>query len=200
MMQSRAHRIRRGLTLVEVMLGLVVTVMAAGGAMTMFYSVNRATQSQESRRQVIMRRFLLSNRLSATLRSSECVLAAGADYLVLWRGDSDGDGQPNLAELQRIQWTAGDAQLWSYSAPASLPSADNMAYDLTADFNAVTAAVTGGAKFPGDQWATGVSGLAITLDNVAPASAEVVRISMTLTADNVSGDLLLVNRVRQLQP
>lgn len=190
----------RGVTLVEVLLGLVITAMVASAAMMMLYSVNRGTQSQESRRQVIMRRFLLSNRLSATLRSSECVLAAGADYVVLWRGDSDDSGRPNLAELQRIEWTAGDAQLWSYSAPVSLPPADNTAYDLTADFNAITTALAGTAKFPGEQWATGVSGLTVTLDAAAPASAEVVRISMTLTADNVSGDLRLVNRVRQLQP
>ena len=196
----RTRRPRRGITLVEVLLGLVITAMVAGAAMTMLWSVNRGTQSQESRRQVIMRRFLLSNRLSTVLRSSERVLAAGSDYVVLWLGDTNGDGKPSLAELQRLEWAADESRIWSYAAPATLPSADNTAYATTADFNAATIAVAGSAKFPGEVWGTGVEDFEVTLDDATPAEAKMVRFAMTLASDNATADLMVVNRMRQLEP
>ena len=191
-------RFRGGITLVEVMLGLVITAMVASATFTMLFSVDRGTRSQEDRRQVIMRRFLLSNRLSSVVRSSDRVLAAGADYLVFWRGDVDGNGKPNLAEIQRVEWVSAEARIWSYAAPSTLAPASNTTYNLTDDFATITATLAGGATFPGQIWGTGVTDFAIELDNATVQSAKIVQLEMILNSGSATGELTVTNRLRQV--
>jgi prepilin-type N-terminal cleavage/methylation domain-containing protein len=176
-----------GFTLVEVLLsmGLLATIAALVSGM-IYSSSQGAARQQETRRRHV-RSEVVSARLDAALRGSTTVLAAGATWVVLWKGDSRPDQQPNLSEIQRVEWDAATKRLRAYAAQQPVAEADDTAYPPTTDFGAVTAALKGGSSFPGETWcervaawqlvpagagqATRLLGYTITLEDAAGSSS-----------------------------
>jgi hypothetical protein len=90
------------------------------------------------------------------------VLAAGDDFVVLWKGDTVNNGAINLSELQRIELDSDTGELWSFRAPGSLDAGDDTTYEDTADFAAITDAITGTAHFPATLWGKSVTHFTVT--------------------------------------
>lgn len=176
-------RSQRGLMLIELLLALAVTGMVAAAMSSMLWAVSYGTSSSKGLRALAVKTKTLQSRLGGAIRGAAMVLDAGEDFLVLWVDDADGDGQPSLHEIQRID---RDAQAQTLIAYAAFETAQDVVYPLTTDFDQVTRALMGDAAFPGQVWATQVSGWSITLSQPDPQQASLVSYRLTLIADGVS--------------
>jgi len=173
-----------GLTLVELVLGLSITMVLGAAIAAMLFAVYDGTSAQIESRGLAVSHVTAAARISAAARASRDVLAAGENYLVLWNAEVRSDGVPNLSELQRIERDPASGELRSYQAPLDLPDAENTAYGLeTTDFNAVTASLRGTKNFPGKLWATDVSSLTVSLIPDAARKATFVSFRIATTAD-----------------
>ncbi|MEX1016875.1 MAG: hypothetical protein WDZ31_09020, partial [Phycisphaeraceae bacterium] len=131
--------------------------------------------------ELVVRCKTLSSRINDTVRESDRVLAADDDYLVLW-SDVNGDGEPSLHELRRLQLDSDARELLAHAASDTAP---DTAWSIDADFAAITASLMTGPSFPARRWAGGVSAWQLTLDAGDPRDARLVSYRLSL----VAGDL-----------
>jgi hypothetical protein len=156
------------MTVVELVLSLTITAVIGVSIAAVLYASATTVSGQQATRTLMVSNEVCSLRINGALRSSSTVVARGDCYLVLWLGDRNGNGSPNLSELQRIDLDPNTKQLWSFKAPANLAPASDTNYTLAStDFNTVTAALKGSANFPSTLWASGITGWTTT-----PAAAD----------------------------
>lgn len=173
----------QGLTLVEMMIALAITGLIGAAIASMLTAVAYGTSSSRDLRSLVVKNKTLSARITAAVRGSAQLLDAADGYVVLWTKDLNGSGVPDLLELQRIELDSGTDELTSYTPD---PSATDVAYQMTDDFDAVTTALIGGGDLEGALWATGVAQWAITFDNADPLDAGLVSFRLTLDAGGLS--------------
>lgn len=194
---------RRGLTVVELLLALTITAIISLAISSMLFAVSHGTDSSNDMRALLLRQRLVAARLNAMIRSSHMVLATGSNHVVLWTHDANNSGTPNRSEVRYLEMNTVSGELWSYKTvwPVSMTTeqieAADVEYDLTADFASLMPAFKGQASFPGERWATDLSGWVVTLNNIDPQLATLVsyRFSMRLTeaTDFVIGAAALRN-------
>ena len=181
MMRTRSRR--RGLTLIELLLALAGTAFVGAAVASMLVAVSYGTRADKDMRTLVVKHKTIDARLSGAIRASCTVLEQSDDLLILWMYDADGNAQPNLAEVCRIE-RASDV-MTAYRAPDDLDEADNVAWPLDADFDALTAALKGGASFPGEIWATRMTEWTIALDAADASEARLVSYRFTLAAGDM---------------
>lgn len=199
---------RRGLTLVELLLAITITAIISVAIASMMFAISSGTSSQTDMRSLLLRQRLSAARLTALVRSSGMVLATGSNYMVLWTNDADSNGMPNRAEIRYIELNTTTGELWSYKTqwPGSMTTDQiltaNIGYDLTANFASVIPALKGQASFPGERWATGVSGWAVTVNDADVQAATLVSFRFALrlvdATDYVIGAAALRNNTTVL--
>jgi prepilin-type N-terminal cleavage/methylation domain-containing protein len=106
-MNGQMKHTRRGLTLVELLVGLMVGSIILGAVATLAYAMNAANRSSEeiSRTQAEVRYATL--RISELIRYAKLVASGGDNDLAIWRADDNGDNQINPSELVYIEAGAG---------------------------------------------------------------------------------------------
>ena len=188
--RAAGHRRRsacRGLTLVELVLGLVITSFISAAIGAMLISVSAGVSHQRETRACTVSHAVASIRVGEALRSAKMVLAMGPDYVVLWMPEAWPNGMVNLSEFVRIERDPAAEELVCYRAPPNLAEADDTAYDLAAtDFDAVTSALRGTPFFPRRLWASGVTGWATTTTTTDPREARYVGYRITMSLDGVA--------------
>ncbi len=193
---GRARR-ARGMTLIELLLAVAGTALVAAAIAAMLVATSYGTESRTDMRELIVKHKAISTRLSAAIRSARMVLEQGDGYIVLWLADTNEDGQPNLAELRRLERHGATNALRSYIAPADLDETDNTAYDLdTTDFGTETDSIKGSANFPEALWATDVTGWDLTLDDADARLARLVTWRLALRAGDMTDTAVGVAALR----
>lgn len=174
----------QGLTLVELLLALSVTAIIALAISSMLFAVARGTSTNNDMRSLVLQQKIVGTRLDTALRRATKVLASGSGYLVVWLNDSRANGTPDLSELRRIEYDANTNTLRSYRMPETWTQtqidANEVNYQISDDFNAMTNAVKGTSKFPLETWSNAVYGWTITLDNAVVQSAKLVSYRLTV--------------------
>lgn len=135
--EGRRRCRRRGMTLAEVLMALMITALIATTVTAALAAVSYGTSSQRDWRRLAVREYKLRTHLQESVCRARAVLASGTtgggSYLVLWKGDREqADDKVNLSEIQYIAWVEGSAKLSSYEAQ-SIPDPDP-AYEADADF------------------------------------------------------------------
>ena len=185
--RSARQAAARGLTLAELLAALLITGFVSAVVAAMLFFTSYGTSNHAEMRSLLVSKETLSRRLNWAVAPAQKVLAKGENYLVLWKAETLVNAAPNLSELHRIERDPATNELRSYQAPADLAPVDNTLYDLaTTDFNAVTEALKGGLTFPGEVWATDVTGWTITLNAAAPQHSSFVGYRIAITLDGLS--------------
>ena len=177
---SRAPR-RAGYTLVELLLALSLLAVIGVVVSSVLFSFCRGTENRQDLRRRNLSAEVACGRIDTAVRGCGMLLACGEEFLVLWAGDSRANRLPNLSELRRIEWDQPSGEIRSYAA-VGLADADDLAYELTADFAAITASMTGSPSFPFQPLAAGVRGWEVALPP-EPQSARLVGYRLTLGVD-----------------
>ncbi len=186
-----------GLTLVELMLSLTITAIIGVAISSMLVATSRATATSSDGRSLLVRHRVISARMNAAVRQSIMVLETGSTYIVLWRGDTDSSGAPNMTELQRIDLSAGSITSYRWSLPAgwtpAAKAAADTAYSLSSNFNTATNTLKSNAYCTSEVWTTGVTAWSISLDASTAQNASLMSYRVTIqvpgysTTDTVIG-------------
>ncbi len=96
-------RCKKGFTLVELLVALMVSSIVLAAVATLAYAMSSANDSTDdtSRKQAQVRYTTL--RISELIRQCKLICFAGPDDFAVWRGDDNEDGQINASELVIIE-------------------------------------------------------------------------------------------------
>ena len=184
-------RRRGGMTFAELVVALSITCVIGSAVAGMMTAVATASSDHGLARDALVGNAALSARFGSALRGAKMVLAKGDPYLVLWVSKSGQSDQPQLSDLQLVEWDSVQQTLTSYMAPTNLSPADNTQYDLTTtNYYTVLGPLKGTTKFPGRLWATGVTAWTCWLSNADPRLARYASYRATLAQDGVSDTTL----------
>jgi len=104
---------RSGMTLLELLLALSITILTGAAAAAVTLAVSRCMTSMGEGRAVINRANLVQARLRAVTDTAWCVLTYDDKRgLAFWANDDNPNGRVNVSEL-RILWTSTDDGLVS---------------------------------------------------------------------------------------
>jgi hypothetical protein len=185
-----------GLTIVELLLALAGTAFVSVAIVAMLSAVASGTNSRTDLRSSVVRQKTVTARLSAAIRSSQMVLVADDDLLVLWINDNDANGEPNLAEIQRVERDAATGELCAYKAPLTLAEEDNTEYTLATDFDSVTNAIKSTGTFPREVWATGLHSWNVTFNADSPQDATLVSSRISIGEGNMRETVICAAALR----
>ena len=176
---------RRGLTLVELMIGLAILATISAAAGGMLTAVAHGSSDDQEIRSLIARGKTVSLRMNAAVRGSRMVLDAGRDeagsYAVLWSRDLDGNGEPSRHEIRRLQFDRTRAVLESYAA---VDGSADIELSTGADFGSETLAWMGDGSLAAERWASGVSAFDLALEYGNPQLSRTLSYRITLSQNS----------------
>lgn len=166
--------IRRGLTIVELLMALSITGIIGLATTAMLAAVSQGTSAGQDMRGVTVQRQRIANRLGTAIRESQAVLLAENTRFLLWVRDENGDGMPTLTELELIRLN-GD-RLESITAPAT---AEVRSFDIADDFSL---AIANNLLIGTEEtvvWAESVFSVSITTNGATPQNTSLVNFQVT---------------------
>jgi prepilin-type N-terminal cleavage/methylation domain-containing protein len=209
--QSPASRRSRGLTLIELVIGLAVTAIVSAVLALLINATAVGTNSTQDGRRSLVKMQGMKAQLEDTIMNARCVLAAGPNYIVLWTGDIDGAPTPvnlavNLSELRllEVDTATGNLNVYSVQWPANFTSGSIVAADTTYSasttwYSACTAAKTGGYFAP-TTIATNATGMTVSLDSATVTEGRLVSLVISFTDAGTSSRQLVVGAgIRNLE-
>ena len=93
----------RGLTLLELLLAMTITVMIGAGMVAMLGAVNSGVGDRRDTRLTMMRAAAARSRITDYLGPSRCVLAISGANLTLWLADTRKSGTVHATEIRWLQ-------------------------------------------------------------------------------------------------
>lgn len=181
----------------ELLLSLTITAVVGVAIASMLVATSRATATSSDGRSLLVRHRIICARMNASVRQAIMVLDSGSTYVVLWRGDTDGSGAPNMTELQRIELASGSITSYRWSLPAgwsaAAKAAADTAYSLSSNFNTATNSLKSSTYCTSEVWTTGVTAWSIALDSSTAQNASLLSYRVTIqvpgfsTTDTVIG-------------
>tara|TARA_R110002073_G_scaffold336260_1_gene531291 strand:+ start:17581 stop:18186 length:606 start_codon:yes stop_codon:yes gene_type:complete len=168
---------RSAFTIVEIMLAIALSSLVALTALLMLQAIGTATESRYDTRIDIVERELLMARLGGVIRTSSRALASSDNSTVLWKGDINANGFPDLSEIQLIVWTDDDTLITSYETPN--PPISDPSYALDADFVTITNAIAGSSAFPSRVLIDRVVDTQWSFDNATIQDARTARLDIS---------------------
>ena len=172
----RAGGGRRGaFTLVELLMAMTVAALVALSATAMLSATAYGTSSRRSMSALLVKSRTVNTRLAAAIRTSLEVVDVGANHLVLWVDDTNGDETKQNDEMQLIERDTDAAELNSYR-----DTSDTAAFADAGTFRAAAL-----ASYTAECWATGVSGMTLAVD-ASPPDTKLVSFQVTFAAEDMS--------------
>ncbi len=166
--------VRRGFTLVEVLLAVTLAAFIGAAVLVMLGAATSATAVQADSRKTTLSRQIAAERLGSLVRSSKRPLFVSADRLLLWVADRNGNDTPELSEMRLIRWSQGQQRAELVEAAAGAPPSPDTAWALTDDFGAVAGVV--GSTLPSRALLVHLVELEFSLDTSDARTARRVRI------------------------
>lgn len=176
-----SRRMLHGLSLLELLLALTITVMVAGAIAAMLGAVSTGVSTRRDNRTVMVLANAAQSRLAAYIAPSQCVLAINGSNVTLWLADSRESGTVHATEIRWLLFDASRGVLTAHyvSFPESWSQAacdlEDLEYEAETDWAAVL------ASYQSKGW-TASQDLVDTLDSVTVlADAELAMASRHLT-------------------
>ena len=194
-------RPRRGLTFIELLIGLSITATTCGILAVLINATAMGTSTQNDGRRELVRLQTLKAALEDEFVNARCILATGNNYVVYWIGDQPGtytrvNNAVNFSELRLLEIDAsGNLNLYCTQWPTGMSKDDIRAADTTyaaaTDWHAATAALKGTTYYSTNVLAAGATALAASLDNASPTAARYIHLCVTLNDGTVTRQFAL---------
>jgi prepilin-type N-terminal cleavage/methylation domain-containing protein len=195
-MTSRLHQVRhgrdrRGLTLLELLLALVITTLVAGAIAGMLGAVSAGVGSRKDNRAVMVLAHAGQSRLAAYFATARCVLARSGSNITLWLNDSRESNTVHASEVRWLQYdsAAGALMVRYVDFPANWTRtaceiADNE-YAASSDWDAVLASYQAKNLISSRALVDNLASVSLTLDHASAAAAR--RVGFLLGFDTEQG-------------
>ena len=92
---------RRGLSLLELLMAVIITAMVGVGIAGMLGAVSSGVGTRKDNREIMVRSHAAQCRLAAYLAISQCVLASSGSEITIWLADSR---QSNTVHASEVRW------------------------------------------------------------------------------------------------
>lgn len=175
-----------GFTLTELLIALSITAVIGVAVSSMLHAMAYGSTSESDKRRVNSIEQITCARIGVVIRSSDMVLSNTDEAMVLWFGDENQNGRPNLSELARVEWQPASAQIELFEARADLTAAEDTIYDFTDDFESITKSLAGSNNFPGMVWAKDITAFQTVLDDATVHNAKMVKFIITVQGKDYS--------------
>ncbi|NQT00655.1 MAG: prepilin-type N-terminal cleavage/methylation domain-containing protein [Planctomycetes bacterium] len=123
----RDVRYKRGFTLVELLLALIVTGIILAAVTTLAFAVGAANDTTDDTSQKQSQVRYATLRISELIRHCKLICGTPSGEIAIWRADNNGDGQININELVYIERGAGG----DYLRLCEFPSSDTTPVELS---------------------------------------------------------------------
>lgn len=164
---------RPAFTVAELLISLVITSLVGACIAMMVNGVAMGTDAEHDGRRHLARAQSLQARLSQTIHSCECVLAAGNGYIVYWVADANNNKKVEMTELGMIELNGTDLVDYRMALPIGMT---DQAYKYFEDWRA--AAVSAKATYfkPYQTLGRNVTAFNVTVDVAGGSSAANARL------------------------
>lgn len=189
-----------GFTLLELLLALIVSALIGVAAAAMLAAAASASDPGHDTRATTLNRQFAIIRAAAQVRGGGMILDRRDASLVLWTGDANGNGKPNLSELRRLTWDADKQEMLAHAAPAGLAPGDDTSYEWSDDFEVITASLAGDANFPEQLLLDNVTDWSVTLDNANPRKAREAKLTITCVTPTGNDRAVVIVSLRATAP
>jgi prepilin-type N-terminal cleavage/methylation domain-containing protein len=125
-MRNVRYRYKRGFTLVELLLALIVTGILLAAVTTLAFAVGAANDTTDDTSQKQAQVRFATLRISELIRHCKLICGTPNGDLAIWRADNNGDGQININELVYIERGVGGDYLRFCEFPLSDASIVNL--------------------------------------------------------------------------
>ena len=115
----RDVRYKRGFTLVELLLALIVTGILLAAVTTLAFAVGSANDTTDDTSQKQSQVRYATLRISELIRHCKLICGTPNNEIAIWRADNNGDGQININELIYIERGSGNDYLRFCEFPLS---------------------------------------------------------------------------------
>ena len=106
-MRDVRYRYKKGFTLVELLLALIVTGILLAAVTTLAFAVGAANDTTDDTSQKQAQVRFATLRISELIRHCKLICGTPNGDLAIWRADNNGDGQININELVYIERGVG---------------------------------------------------------------------------------------------
>ncbi|MCL4211553.1 MAG: hypothetical protein HRU76_05770 [Phycisphaeraceae bacterium] len=200
------HPTRRGLTLIELMLALTITVMISGAIASMMAAIAAGVETRQDVRGTMVRASAASGRLGAYVAGSRCILSASATDLVLWLRDSRESGTVHASE---VRWILYDPAGGGYDVlyvrfpdewtDLQCDQADQE-YAANADWNAVLNFYDDLGYVAMTRLVDGLESVEIAIDHANPLSARLASFLLSFAAESGAQQVRVSESIRLHEP
>lgn len=133
MNRTHPRRARRGLTLLELLLAISITVMLGAAVASVLTAASRGMTASRNSQSALQRAHALQSRMRAYSDPALCLLDYRQDEgMSMWLEDPDASGDISLGEV-RVFWFDGEAQAVTVERaefPADFDEATRALYDI----------------------------------------------------------------------
>jgi len=177
-MNHRTHTARRGLTVVELMIALAITVVIGAALAAVMTTISSVTAFDRDARTASLRAHAVQIRLQAYSESGLCVLQSNVDgEFVVWLEDADSSGSVNPTEARVFRTNrAGELICEWYTPPAELTPEELADADTpvpaATDFFTLMDAYRAAGQTSQTVLADGLSDLTLAFDTATPPEAD----------------------------
>lgn len=115
--------LKKGFTLVELLVAMVVTSIVLTAVATLAYAMSSANDATDDTSQKQAQIRFTTLRVSELIRHCKLICSATGEDMAIWRADDNNDGQINISELVYIETGPSREHLRLYEFPSSNNSA-----------------------------------------------------------------------------
>lgn len=198
--------IRRGLSLVELMLSITITMMVAAAIAAMLGAVSSGVGARRDNRTTMVLANAAQARLSAYAAPARCVLDAGPGGVVLWLDDSRASGTVHATEVRWLLHDAANGCLdvfwvnfpdtWGQAAQ----DLEDREYPVATDWLAVLAAYQAKGLVSGQTLVESLASMDVAMDQADPIDARHVLLTIEFDTPSDPLPVAITGTIRAHQP
>ena len=197
--------VRRGITLVELLMAIAITSMITAAVGSMISAVARSQEFENDRRESTIRAQALSARLASYIAPALCVLDNQPKSFVLWFDDSK---QSNTVHGTEIRWVnfdslSGTVELRYVDFPAGWSQLQKDEYDtvfpIDSDWWAVKQYYEALGFISMIRLSDGVSDFQVGYDPATTKSKKILTFTVTFTGQTTNHDIVSSTSIRDYQ-
>lgn len=194
-------KFRRGLTFVELLIGLSITAVTCGILAVLIAATATGTNSTNDGRRSLVRLQTLKAALEDEFVNTRAILAVGTNYVVYWIGDQPGAVTPannavNFSELRLLKIdSSGNLNVYCCKWPGTFANSDilnnDTLYAASTDFYSIASGLIGTSYYATNTLIDGATAMKVSLDSPTPTAARFIHLRVDTYDGAVSKELVL---------